>query len=1122
MTDKKIMKLSIRHKEANIDMGYVKCSSKSKSCSNLGKCEEAVLEGTQVNILDISMCQLPTTTALPLSESTPRRKRSTVNDSVEYKSKRRVSQQTKETGNVSQLLKTDQALFSTLIENITPIRNSKQKRIITKKSPVSRRLREKLFKNVNGNLCPSISTETISFTQKQMLTQDDSVLQAIDLGIVETKETGTDEIPDELKNLFASQGFDTCATNVGEFECANDTEQRIVNHNEIHDNLKDLSINWTNESMIHSVLNENKSKCIGLEQTPAITMQEKIRQALVMNAQKPVTPKLFCNENTSVDSSKDLSRLDGPFFGLPKKVESLIKSCKGIDKLYEWQEECLNLKALNDGKNLVYALPTSGGKTLVAEILIFREILCHRRNAIFVLPYVSIVQEKVRSMAPFAVDLDFMLEEYAAGKGQYPPTKRRKRHSVYIATMEKALGIVNSLLETKRMEEIGLVVVDELHLIGDTDSSRSATLEILLTKLRFSARHVQIVGMSATIGNIQEVATFLNAEIYSRNFRPVELKEYVKCERNIFEVNSKLKGSEEMLSLVRTMDMPPPSCNGDQDHIARLVCEVIPHDSCLVFCATKKNCENVALLVSKNLPREILDHRKEEKQALIRTLISELNGSLCPVLQKTLPYGMGYHHSGLTVDERRLLEEAFLVGTLCCLFCTSTLAAGVNLPAKRVILRSPYVGQKFLSPSRYKQMIGRAGRAGFGASGESILICKPSEVHMVNSLIQSPVDDACSTLHKPDNVGLQTLMLSAIGLGLATTRARLHDLARTTLLSVQEKRLEVDVLQLTDAAVSHLVRTGAVAIVSSPAVVNESDVLSVSMPTACNVSSSKRKSRVTLHSETELTVSKLGRAAMKGPIPLHNVQQLKSDLVQAQASLVLLTCLHLLYLVTPYDMVNQITPIPNIYFSVCERLNKKDWQTARVIGFSEATMVKIMKGQRIKSLPERVIKRFYLTLIIYELWNETPVWMVAEKFQLPRGFVQTLMVNSSTFASCVMRFCEELPEFWAFKDLLSSFTQRLSHCCTLELIPLMELPAVKRGRAKQLYNAGFKTITDVANADPKQLVRMVDHLPTRVAKQIVSAAKMLLIQKAETLREEAESVLDGLNIEVKGEVEEET
>ena len=87
--------------------------------------------------------------------------------------------------------------------------------------------------------------------------------------------------------------------------------------------------------------------------------------------------------------------------------------------------------------------------------------------------------------------------------------------------------------------------------------------------------------------------------------------------------------------------------------------------------------------------------------------------------------------SGLTADEKYLLQEAYQAGTLCCLCCTSTLAAGVNLPAKRVILRSPYVGRDFIHLSHYKQMIGRAGRAGFGETGESILICRTSEAQKV-------------------------------------------------------------------------------------------------------------------------------------------------------------------------------------------------------------------------------------------------------------------------------------------------------------------------------------------------------------------------------------------------------
>ena len=124
--------------------------------------------------------------------------------------------------------------------------------------------------------------------------------------------------------------------------------------------------------------------------------------------------------------------------------------------------------------------------------------------------------------------------------------------------------------------------------------------------------------------------------------------------------------------------------NMDPDHLVALVTEVIPNYSCLVFCPTKKNCENVAEMICKSLSKEHLKHKEKEKQEVIKNLKNVSGGNLCRLLKPTIPFGAAYHHSGLTSDERKLLEEAYSTGVLCLFTCTSTLAAGVNLPARRV------------------------------------------------------------------------------------------------------------------------------------------------------------------------------------------------------------------------------------------------------------------------------------------------------------------------------------------------------------------------------------------------------------------------------------------------------
>ncbi|KYN20541.1 Helicase POLQ-like protein [Trachymyrmex cornetzi] len=738
-------------------------------------------------------------------------------------------------------------------------------------------------------------------------------------------------------------------------------------------------------------------------------------------------PKGTKNETNSTYSS---------FYGLPDTVKKLIQEVKGICELYQWQDEFLKL-AINTKKNLIYALPTSGGKTLVAEILMFREIICNKKNAIFILPYVALVQ----SMAILALKLGFLIEEYASTKGRYPPIKRRRKNSLYICTIEKALGLVNSLIETKRLTEIGIIVVDELHLLGES-GGRGATLEGLLTKIMFFSDIIRLIGMSATIGNLKEIAQFLNADTYSQNFRPVKITEYVKCGNDMWVINL---NNEELLVDMSTNDYKYSDDVAilDPDRIGGLIMEVVPNDSCLIFCSSRKNCENLALLLTKILSKDLYNYKVNEKITLLNALKTE--EGLCPILKKTIKLGIAYHHSGLTSEERRLIEDAFRESILCVICCTSTLAAGVNLPARRVILRSPYVGNQFLNLSRYKQMIGRAGRAGMGVLGESILICKKSEISKIKDLLTSQMDDSLSSLYIENNKGLNNLILSAIQLNIASTRSELHKLTTATLLNIQQNRIGVNLKTITDETITTLLKCV-----------------------------KKGVKTVTFTSETEFQLCDLGQAAMKGPIDLKTAYTLYEDLKTAQKHLILIDNLHLLYLVTPYDSISQITPTGSIYYDVIMELTESQMQVARLLGITEAAANKIRDGIIPKFIEKRVVHRFYVTLIVHELWNHHTVYSVAEKYQVNRGIIQSLLNAVSMFASSVVRFCQ--------------------------------------GRARQLYKAGYKTLQSIAKANPKEIKENIPYLSNKIVTQIIAAAKLLILQRAEDLKDECEDILDGIDI----------
>ncbi|KAM9225840.1 DNA polymerase theta [Dugong dugon] len=773
-------------------------------------------------------------------------------------------------------------------------------------------------------------------------------------------------------------------------------------------------------------------------------------------------------------------------WGLPQVVLEKYHSF-GVKKIFEWQAECLLLGQVLEGKNLVYSAPTSAGKTLVAELLILKRVLETRKKALFILPFVSVAKEKKYYLQSLFQEVGIKVDGYM---GSTSPTGHFSSLDIAICTIERANGLINRLIGENKMDLVGMVVVDELHMLGD--AHRGYLLELLLTKVCYitqksascqadlaslQSNAVQIVGMSATLPNLELVASWLNAELYHTDFRPVPLLESVKIGNSIYDSSMKL---------VREFQ-PMLQVKGDEDHVVSLCYEtVLDSHSVLLFCPSKKWCEKLA----DTIAREFYNLRRQAKgvvkpsehppvnlnqKGLLEVMdqLHRLPSGLDSVLQKTVPWGVAFHHAGLTFEERDIIEGAFRQGLIRVLAATSTLSSGVNLPARRVIIRTPIFSGRSLDILTYKQMVGRAGRKGVDTVGESILVCKDSEKSKGIALLQGSLKPVRSCLRRREGEEVTASMIRAIleiivG-GVASTSQDMQTYASCTFLAASMKEGKQGIQRNQDS-----VQLGAIEACVRWLLENE----------FIQISEVGDGTEGKVYHPTHL-----GLATLSSSLSPMDTLDIFADLQRAMKSFVLENDLHIVYLVTP--MFEDWTTIDWYrFFCLWEKLPTSMKRVAELVGVEEGFLARCVKGKVVARTERQhrqmaIHKRFFTSLVLLDLISEVPLKEINQKYGCNRGQIQSLQQSAAVYAGMITVFSNRLG--WHNMELLlSQFQKRLTFGVQRELCDLIRVSLLNAQRARFLYAAGFLTVADLARANTAEVEAVLKNaVPFKSARKAV-------------------------------------
>jgi len=387
------------------------------------------------------------------------------------------------------------------------------------------------------------------------------------------------------------------------------------------------------------------------------------------------------------------------------------------DSLYPPQELALS-KGVMNGNNILVTTPTSSGKTLIG-LMGMINILSKGKKVVYLTPLKALATEKFNEFKIIKNLSCFKNRKIniAISTGDYDSYGTELiDKDIIILTNEKMDSILRH--DANWIFDVGLFIIDEIHLL--TERERGPTLEIMLTKIKLMPQKPQIIGISATVSNSDEVADWLRCEQIQSKWRPTELIEgvynYGKVTMNngtAFEIDN-IGAVDNSTSGIISLAMDSITNDGGQS---------------LVFAETRKRTVSLAKKTSDTVSKFLdksskLSAHKIGVEILKQGDDTELNRTLSSTVTK----GVGFHHAGLGIKSRQIVENAFRNGIIKILFATPTLAAGVNLPARRVVIASifrydyEYGGNIPLSILQYKQLCGRAGRPAYDKYGEAIII----------------------------------------------------------------------------------------------------------------------------------------------------------------------------------------------------------------------------------------------------------------------------------------------------------------------------------------------------------------------------------------------------------------